>query len=253
MAPRKYRLLNGIDPSILLLFITFLIGGYIRLAYVLQSDFPINDGGLFYTLIKDLMANHYRLPLTTSYNHLNLPFAYPPFIFYLSGFLADLTSWGLINIIRILPAIFTVLTIPAFFLLASVLIENKDQVVFATCIFTFILLRSLVTLLYLQVIHARPNPGHSMDNRLLLSDGPYPARDRTAHCGQRPGVLLFLWERQKRVIKINRRSRVDNSLHSALVGNCPDPRGLYSIHGSRRNRFSQFWGDVPIISIWRDE
>jgi hypothetical protein len=138
MAPRKYRLLNGIDPSILLLFITFLIGGYIRLAYVLQSDFPINDGGLFYTLIKDLMANHYRLPLTTSYNHLNLPFAYPPFIFYLSGFLADLTSWGLINIIRILPAIFTVLTIPAFFLLASVLIENRDQVVFATCIFTFI-------------------------------------------------------------------------------------------------------------------
>jgi hypothetical protein len=126
------------DPSILFLAVAILIGGTIRLYGVLQSNFPINDGGLFYTMIKDLMANGYRLPVTTSYNHLNLPFAYPPLFLYLTGFLADLTSWGLINIIRILPAIFTVLAIPAFYLLASVLIKNKTQVVFATYIFTFI-------------------------------------------------------------------------------------------------------------------
>jgi hypothetical protein len=138
MISRKYRILNDIDPSILFLALAILIGGYIRLSQVLQSNFPINDGGLFYTMIKDLMANHYRLPVTTSYNHLNLPFAYPPLFLYLSGFLSDLTSWGLINIIKILPALFTVLAIPAFYLLASVLIKNKDQVVFTTFIFTFI-------------------------------------------------------------------------------------------------------------------
>jgi hypothetical protein len=138
MISRNSRILKQIDPSILFLAIAILIGGYIRLSKVLQSDFPINDGGLFYNMTKDLMANDYRLPITTSYNHLNLPFAYPPLFLYLSGFLADLTSWGLINIIRILPAIFTVLAIPAFYLLASVLIKNKVQVVLATYIFTFI-------------------------------------------------------------------------------------------------------------------
>jgi hypothetical protein len=138
MSSRISRILKQTDPSVLFLAIAILIGGFIRLSQVLQSGFPINDGGLFYTMIKDLMANQYRLPVKTSYNHLNLPFAYPPLFLYLSGFLSDLTHSSLINIIRILPAIFTVLAIPAFYLLASAIIKDKDQVVFATFIFTFI-------------------------------------------------------------------------------------------------------------------
>jgi hypothetical protein len=138
MIIRKNNLLNKIDPSILFLGIAMLIGGYIRLSQVLQSDFPVNDGGLFYTMTSDLIANGFRLPLTTSYNHLNLPFAYPPLFFYLAGFLVKLTSWRLIDIIRVLPAIFTVLAIPAFYLLASVFIKNKYQLILATLIFTFI-------------------------------------------------------------------------------------------------------------------
>ena len=86
MISRISRRLNDMDPSILFLAVAILIGGTIRLYGVLQSNFPINDGGLFYTMIKDLMANGYRLPVTTSYNHLNLPFAYPPLFLYLTGF-----------------------------------------------------------------------------------------------------------------------------------------------------------------------
>ncbi len=138
MISRISRRLNDTDPSLLFLFVAILIGGTIRLYGVLRSSFPINDGGLFYTMIKDLAANGYRLPVTTSYNHLDLPFAYPPLMLYLTGFLADLTHWGLLNIIRILPAVFTVLAIPAFYLLASVLVKNKLQVVFATYIFALI-------------------------------------------------------------------------------------------------------------------
>jgi hypothetical protein len=81
MISRISRRLNDIDPSLLFLAISILIGGYIRISGVLQSDFPLNDGGLFYTMIKDLMANGYRLPVTTSYNHLNLPFAYPHYFY----------------------------------------------------------------------------------------------------------------------------------------------------------------------------
>ena len=138
MISRKFRTLNNIDPSILFLVFATLIGGYIRLSQILELNFPLGDGGLFYSMTKDLMANGYRLPVITSYNHLNLPFAYPPLSFYLSGFLADLTSWQLIDIIRILPAVFTILAIPAFYLLARALIQNKYQVVFATLIFAFV-------------------------------------------------------------------------------------------------------------------
>lgn len=138
MIPKISRRLNDMDPSILFLAVAILIGGTLRLYGVLRSSFPINDGGLFYTMIRDLMANGYRLPVTTSYNHLDLPFAYPPLMLYLAGFLADLTHWGLLNIIRILPAVFAVLAIPAFYLLASVLVKNKVQVIFATYIFAFI-------------------------------------------------------------------------------------------------------------------
>jgi hypothetical protein len=138
MISRVTRRLNDIDPSLIFLAVAILIGGTIRLYGVLQSNFPINDGGLFYTMIRDLMANGYRLPVTTSYNHLDLPFAYPPLFLYLGGFLSGLTSWGLLNIIRILPAVFTVLSIPAFYLLAGALLKDKFQVVIATFIFTFI-------------------------------------------------------------------------------------------------------------------
>ena len=138
MSSRMSRILKQTDPSLLFLVIAILIGGFIRLFQVLQSGFPINDGGLFYTMINDLITNNYRLPVTTSYNHLNLPFAYPPLFLYISGFLSDLTHSSLLDIIRILPAVFAVLAIPAFYLLATAIIKDKVQVVFATFIFTFI-------------------------------------------------------------------------------------------------------------------
>jgi len=90
---------NKINPSILFLSLAVMIGGYIRTAPILLSSFPLNDGGLFFTMTKDLMANNYRLPQTTTYNHLDLPFAYPPLPFYFTGLLTDITNWELITLL----------------------------------------------------------------------------------------------------------------------------------------------------------
>ena len=95
MSKNKSHISDTIDPAIIFLIIATLIGGYIRLKIVLESDFPLNDGGLFYTMIKDLIANNYHLPFSTTYNQINLPYVYPPLMFYFSGFLAELTSWNL--------------------------------------------------------------------------------------------------------------------------------------------------------------
>jgi hypothetical protein len=120
------------------LFLIVLIGGFIRFQYVRPDDFPLNDGGLFYTMTRDLISNGWKLPVTTSYNHLNIPFGYPPLGFYLAGFFSSALGFNLLQEFRFIPLIFSILTIPAFYLLARELLENDAQAIYAT--FAFALL-----------------------------------------------------------------------------------------------------------------
>jgi len=91
-------------PALLVPFATVL-GLLLRLALPLSSSFPLNDGGLFYAMIRDLQTNGYALPVFSSYNSAQIPFAYPPLAFYITGLLADLTNIPLLDMLRLLPAI----------------------------------------------------------------------------------------------------------------------------------------------------
>jgi len=102
-----------------------LLGAFVRLAPVLGSGFPLNDGGLFYTLIGDLQAGSYVLPAVTTYNQASIPFIYPPLSFYLTGFLSDVSGLPVLELLRFLPALVSIATIPAFYLLASRLLESR--------------------------------------------------------------------------------------------------------------------------------
>ena len=121
-------------PIIFVIFAT-LLGLVVRIAPPLQASFPLNDGGLFYVMIRDIQQNNYALPAFTSYNFATLPFAYPPLAFYLTGLLADLTHVDLLDLLRILPAIFSTLTIPAFYLLAKHFLPNRLASAIATVCF----------------------------------------------------------------------------------------------------------------------
>ncbi len=94
------------------------LGFLVRASAVLASDFPLNDGGLFYAMIGDLQANGYRLPDYTSYNGGDIPFAYPPLALYLGALLADFTPLTVIDVLRFVPMTVSTLTIVAFALLA---------------------------------------------------------------------------------------------------------------------------------------
>ncbi len=118
-------------------FVT-LIGLLVRIAVPLTSSFPLNDGGLFYAMILDLQNNHYLLPAVTTYNSYSIPFAYPPLAFYFYALLNSLTRLPLLDIVRLLPAVISGLTIPAFFLLATELLESRAQAALATLIFAFV-------------------------------------------------------------------------------------------------------------------
>jgi hypothetical protein len=109
-----------------------LLGGFVRLAPVLSSDFPLNDGGLFYVFVQEIQASHYQLPLVSNYNQAFIPFLYPPLSFYLTGLLSTLTGISLLDLIRFLPSLISILTIPAIYLLARELLKSRLPAAIAT-------------------------------------------------------------------------------------------------------------------------
>jgi hypothetical protein len=116
-------------------FLATLFGAIIRCFFVFSSKFPLNDGGMFYTMVQDLQAASFKLPLFTTYNNANIPFTYPPLPFYLAGFLNSILKIDLINILRFLPLFFSILTIPAFYFVSRQLLQSKQQQILATFLF----------------------------------------------------------------------------------------------------------------------
>lgn len=119
----------------LIFFLAVFVGAFMRFHPTLMAGFAINDGGMFAVMLDDLKANHYLLPAFTSYNHLNIPFAYPPLGFYLGGIASDLFAWTAPPTLRWLPALFASLSIPAFYLLAKRLLRDKFLAAVATLFF----------------------------------------------------------------------------------------------------------------------
>lgn len=111
------------------------LGLYARLHYVLASDFPLNDGGMFYAMVRDIQRAGYALPSFTSYNDASIPFAYPPFSFYLAALLDDLTPLSLVDVFRFLPLVTNLLTIVGVFCLSRSLLPSKAACVFAVVVF----------------------------------------------------------------------------------------------------------------------
>ncbi len=129
---------NSRLQTIALIGLATLLGGIVRLATPLTIDFPLNDGGLFYVMIRDLRAGNYVLPLFAHYNGAAIPFAYPPLGFYATSLLADLFHADLIDVMRWLPPIVSALTIPAFYFLARGLSRSPAISALATFAFAFL-------------------------------------------------------------------------------------------------------------------
>ncbi len=107
-----------------------LVGLTVRAVWVVQSDFPLNDGGLFYTMIRDIQAHGYALPWYTSYNGGQIPFAYPPLAFYLAGFVNQVSGVSVLDTLRFLPLIFNMLTALAVLALARELLPSRGRAAF---------------------------------------------------------------------------------------------------------------------------
>ncbi len=121
----------------ILLFATFL-GGFLRFSLASRSDFPLNDGGMFYTMIREIINQRFALPETTTYNGHSIPFFYPPLSFYLAAVLVKLSHVSLLTLLQYLPAALSSLAIPAFFKLSLTFTESPSQAAFAALAFCFL-------------------------------------------------------------------------------------------------------------------
>jgi asparagine N-glycosylation enzyme membrane subunit Stt3 len=137
----RYQLLRNNERQFAIIFLVSLaiiLGAYVRIFFLSHTEYPINDGGLFYRITLELIDNGLKIPKYTGYNQANIPVAYPPLGFYLAGILNLVFDIPLMSIFRWIPAVVSILTIPAFFLLAKELLS--DEFVAALAVLLFALL-----------------------------------------------------------------------------------------------------------------
>lgn len=125
---------NQIGWADLFFGLSVLFGAWVRFLPTLETGAPINDGGMFYTMIADLRSNHFLLPAFTSYNHLNIPFAYPPLSFYVAGWIS-LSGVSNFNILRWLPPLISTLSIFAFYWMASLMLKSRSTAALAAMVY----------------------------------------------------------------------------------------------------------------------
>lgn len=135
----RRRALDEGEISLLIVLGAFLLGGWFRIMPAWLAGFPVNDGGMFYTMIQDLQASRYALPLFTAYNNLHIPYIYPPLGFYAGAAITGLLELSTpLAVIRWLPGLLNALTIPAFYLLAKEITGNRFHGALSTLVFAFI-------------------------------------------------------------------------------------------------------------------
>lgn len=117
------------------LALAFVLAAALRLQRVLAADFPLHDGGLIYVMVRDLQASGFRLPLYSSYNGGQVPFAYPPLGLYLAAVLDRLTPASALDLLRFLPLALSLLTVGAFALLARSLLPSRGAALAAALLF----------------------------------------------------------------------------------------------------------------------
>jgi hypothetical protein len=127
-----------LTPLVLALLLIVAGGSALRLLPAIVGDFPLNDGGLFLAMMERIQAGGASLPAYVSFNHNAIPFAYPPLGLFLGAFLSSITGAEPIDVLRVVPAMVSIITVPAAFLLFKQLLDTELRAIVATAAFAVI-------------------------------------------------------------------------------------------------------------------
>ncbi len=198
------------DLPALLLFTAMLFGIVVRFYPAIANGFPLNDGGMFFTMVQDLKANRFALPYFTTYNHADIPFAYPPFGFYIAALLSSLIPDSDLAIFLYLPAVINSLSILVFYLFAKETLNSRTSASLATLIYAlsprafvwqimgggitraFGMLFLLLMLWQAVLLFRNPRRRHLLLT-ILFGAGAVTSHPQTALHAALGGFLLFLF------------------------------------------------------------
>jgi hypothetical protein len=90
----------------------------------MSAGFPLNDGGMFYPMIHDLIRESFFLPRYISYNHANIPFAYPPLAFYVAAFITKFFHADALLLLQYIPVLVSIAVLPAFYKVVFLLTKS---------------------------------------------------------------------------------------------------------------------------------
>ena len=124
---------QDVDKLLLILTIFSL---FFRIVPFFRSNFPLVDGGMFFSMIKDLQAANYSLPSFMSYNHQQIYYAYPPFAFYFTGAINSLTGISLLKLIQWQPIVINILTLVVVYYFAKRFTQSSTKAWLVTLIFS---------------------------------------------------------------------------------------------------------------------
>lgn len=130
--PSRRTQLSQEDIGRLIALWAVLIGAFLYLYQPWLAGFPINDGGLFYSMIRAIQQNGFHLPFQVEYNGLSIPFAYPPLALYLGALLSNLLHLDPITILQWLPACILIAISIVFYFLARRLLDSPIAAGIAT-------------------------------------------------------------------------------------------------------------------------
>ena len=103
--PRSFPDVPARDRKMALLAV-LVVGAILRLQQVIQADFPLGDGGLFYATI-DQIRDAGGLPAVIFYNG-EIPLVYPPLGFVVGALVSVLPGVGTEAVLRFLPALYAI-------------------------------------------------------------------------------------------------------------------------------------------------
>ena len=129
------RPLNSDEIGFLIGLASTILGAGLYLYPPALAGFPVNDGGLFYTMIRAIQQDAYRLPEYVQYNGLSIPFAYPPLGFYVGALISSILGIDPLRVIQWFPAIVLIGTSVAFYFLAKRMLKSPIEAGIATFLY----------------------------------------------------------------------------------------------------------------------
>lgn len=109
-----------------------------RVPYFLHSQFPLNDGGMFLAMSRDIRAAHFALPAVTSYNGEAIPFAYPPLSFYLVALINAAARVPMLALVRYLPLVANLGTVLGVAALARKVAPSRWSALLGASVFALV-------------------------------------------------------------------------------------------------------------------